>query len=454
MTTEAAPTYRFRGSVKPSAEVSRPVKAACNAVGNGSAEPSSATLDIFDVIDSWGGWWGISARDVDAALAQVGDVKTLYVRINSPGGEAIEGVAIANLLRAHAAEVRVTVYGMAASAASYIATAGDLVNMAPGSLMFVHDAWEIVLGNATDLRKAADFLDTLSDSVAGLYALKAGGTTEQWRAAMHADTWYTAESAVAAKLADSVGLDPQLPAGLPPVEDDDASDEATVIEIDVEISPAARAAARRFDLSMLPNAPAALAPPTPAEPPVIQSTNPKEADDMSDTLIKGLRERLGVADDADEATTLAALDEALAEHADPAAAASADGDAVQAALATLEADGKVVVSKTVLDELRAGAQAGAAARAKQLGEERDAAIQAAFSAGKISADRKDAWKASWDKDPEGTKADLDSLPARFPVAALPGYASADAGVEAAPLTDDEAGALAGLVGISKEGLLR
>lgn len=457
MTDHEMPRYRFRGHVEPSAEVSRPAAAYRNATGsNGAAAAgSSATLDIFDVIDSYGGWWGISATEVDAALKQIGDVDTLYVRLNSPGGEATEGVAIANLLRAHKADVRVTVYGMAASAASYIACAGDTVSMGPGSLMFVHDAWDIALGDAADMRKTADTLDTISDSIAGLYKLKAGGTTDEWRAVMHADTWYSAEAAVAAKLADRVGLDPQLPADLPPVEEDDDSSDTTVIEIDVEISPAARAAARRFDLSMLPNAPAALALKTPAEPPVTPPTENKEADAMSDTENKGLRERLGLAEDAEESAVLAKVDELLEQATKPdpdkpAAAADPDAATVAAALAK---DGKVAVSQTFLDEIKAQAAEGVKARRRQLDEDRDDAIKAAVSAGKISRDRAEHWSAYWDKDPEGAKAELDQLEARFPVGKPLGHQDGGENASAEVMTDDEAGALAALSGTSKEALI-
>jgi len=128
------PRYRFRGSIKPTAEVKRPVKAYRNAATDSAtgSKATAATIDIFDVIDSWGGWWGISAAEVDSALADLGDVETLFVRVNSPGGEATEGIAIANLLRAHAATIHVTNYGLAASAASVIAIAGDTLTMAPG----------------------------------------------------------------------------------------------------------------------------------------------------------------------------------------------------------------------------------------------------------------------------------------------------------------------------------
>lgn len=174
---------------------------------------------------------------------------------------------------------------------------------------------------------------------------------------------------------------------------------------------------------------------------------------MSDTLIAGLRTQLGLAEDADVATVLAANAEALAERADPPAANST---AVLAAAATAEApEGMTLVSTTLLATLQEGAQAGIAARAAQQTEARDRAIAAAFSAGKISADSRADWATAWDLRPEQTQQELDSLGVRFPVAkTAAGYPSADTGVETAPFSDDEADALAQLAGVSKEGLLR
>jgi ATP-dependent Clp protease protease subunit len=84
------------------------------------------------------------------------------VRLNSPGGEATEGVAIANLLRAHKATVRATVYGLAASAASVIAVAADTVSMAPGSMLMIHEASDIAFGDATRDAQAASTRSTQS----------------------------------------------------------------------------------------------------------------------------------------------------------------------------------------------------------------------------------------------------------------------------------------------------
>src|SRR5687767_4040065 len=158
-------------------------------------------LYIYDVIDSWGGYWGISASDVVAALQGAGDVT---VHINSPGGEVFEALAIFATFRNHPGTVTMRVEGWAASAASMIAMAGDQVVMEPQAMIMIHDAWSYAFGNAEDLRAEADILDKTSGNIAGMYATKAGGTADVWRAAMQAETWYTAEEAVAAGLADSI----------------------------------------------------------------------------------------------------------------------------------------------------------------------------------------------------------------------------------------------------------
>jgi ATP-dependent protease ClpP protease subunit len=158
-------------------------------------------LYIYDVIDSWGGYWGISASDVVAALQGAGDVT---VHINSPGGEVFEALAIFATFRNHPGAVTMRVEGWAASAASMIAMAGDQVVMEPQAMIMIHDAWSYAFGNAEDLRAEADILDKTSGNIAGMYATKAGGAVDVWRAAMQAETWYTAEEAVAAGLADSI----------------------------------------------------------------------------------------------------------------------------------------------------------------------------------------------------------------------------------------------------------
>jgi ATP-dependent protease ClpP protease subunit len=426
VTESTTPRYRYWGDRKPVA-LARPVETVQMAADTGRM----AQIRLYGPIDSWGAPFGVAASEVAAALDSIGS-SDVEMHVHSPGGDAFEGLAIMNLLRQHPGAVDIVVDGLAASAASIVAMGADTVTMVPGSQMMIHDASALAIGQASDMRQAADMLDSISSNAADQYAAKTGQTSDTMRAAMKATTWYKAQEAVDAGLADGV-----LTEGDPQTQTAKAATASLV-----------------FDLSMFdrePAAPRASATQTPAIPPVAPSTEPKEADTMSDTLLAGLRKQLGLADDADEATVLAANAEALNEAAEPPAAATVDTKAIAAALA---ADGKVVVSQIVLDELKAGAQAGVEARSKQLADDRDETIKAAFAAGKISAERVEAWTASWDKDPEGTKADLESLPVRFPVASnSTGYQGHDGSVGDAAFTDAQADAVAAQFGVSKEALL-
>ena len=164
-----------------------------------------AKMRLYDPVDDWGGDWGVSAKEFAVALAGLPeDVHTIHLHINSPGGMVFEGVAILNQLRQHQAKVVAIVDGLAASAASFIACGADEVQMAPNTQLMIHDAWGLAIGNAAAMREAGDLLDRLSDNIAAMYAAKAGGTTEEWRSAMLAESWYSADEAVTAGLADSV----------------------------------------------------------------------------------------------------------------------------------------------------------------------------------------------------------------------------------------------------------
>ena len=170
-----------------------------------------ATLRLYDPIDSWGGEWGVSAKEFTRALdALPDDTAEIRLHINSPGGEVFEAVTILNNLRRHRARVVAIVDGLAASAASFLAAGADELIMGRNSELMIHDAWGLCVGNAGDMRDIAGRLDALSDNIASIYASKADGSTEEWRAAMLAETWYSADEAVAAGLADVVesGVEP------------------------------------------------------------------------------------------------------------------------------------------------------------------------------------------------------------------------------------------------------
>jgi ATP-dependent protease ClpP protease subunit len=177
------------------------------------AEAGVTRIDVFDDIGE-GSWFseGLSAKDFAAQLA--GIKGPLDVHINSYGGDVGHGIAIGNTIRAYPGFKRTVVDGMAASIASVIAQAGDERIVEPGSMTFVHDAWGGCVGNAADMQKTAEDLNKHSDNLAGIYSSRAGGTKQHWRDVMKAETWYDADEAVAAGLADKKGTGQAvLPAG-------------------------------------------------------------------------------------------------------------------------------------------------------------------------------------------------------------------------------------------------
>jgi hypothetical protein len=124
------------------------------------------------------------------------------VEINSPGGNVWDGLAIYNMLRGRQAPVTTRVVGIAASIASVIALAGDSIEMAEASLFMIHDPSGMVAGTSDDMRKMANALDQHAEILAGIYTKRTGKTSAQIRAAMTAETWFTAQEAIQFGLAD------------------------------------------------------------------------------------------------------------------------------------------------------------------------------------------------------------------------------------------------------------
>jgi ATP-dependent Clp protease protease subunit len=164
------------------------------------AGEDSTTIYVYDAI----GYWGVTAADFVAAL---GGVKTgiINLKINSPGGDVFDGLAIHNALKAHAAKVNVQVEGLAASIASIIAMAGDEIRMAKNSFFMIHNAWALNAGNAADMRKLADTLDKIDGTLVQTYQDRTGGTQKDIREMMAAETWLNADEALAAGFCDVIG---------------------------------------------------------------------------------------------------------------------------------------------------------------------------------------------------------------------------------------------------------
>ncbi len=157
----------------------------------------------------------VTSGSIVEKLAEHPDAERIDLFINSPGGDVFEGLAIYNTLKDHPAPVHVTVQGLAASAASYIAMAGDHIQMGQGTFMMIHNAWTWMGGNAQDLRKQATVLDKIDASIASIYAKRAGSDVKAFQAMMRDETWLSAEDAVAKGMADRVaGAESVATAGL------------------------------------------------------------------------------------------------------------------------------------------------------------------------------------------------------------------------------------------------
>lgn len=167
-----------------------------------NAASDRAEVWIYDFIDEF----GVNANDFVRDLRAIKS-PSIDLHINSGGGLVFDGIAIYSALKNHAATVDVFVDGVAASAASFVAMAGDTVTVEKPAKVMIHDAGGLVIGNASDMREMANLLDELSDTIAGIYADRAGGKVADWRDAMRAETWYSAHQAVEAGLADRVAND-------------------------------------------------------------------------------------------------------------------------------------------------------------------------------------------------------------------------------------------------------
>jgi ATP-dependent protease ClpP protease subunit len=363
-------------------------------VGDGTV----ATIRLYGPIDSWGGFWGVSAKDVGTVLDALSDsVAQIVLRINSPGGEVFEGLAILNMFRAHKAKVTAVVDGMAGSAASFIAAGCDETVMSPGTQMIIHSPSGFSFGNATDLRKDAEFLDSLQAGIIEIYAEKAP-KVQNWDELLGEETYLTAAATVELGLADRVGVVPD--AGETSTAGDDEPEIVLVPLIPDDDGEADDRLSAR--ITRLHNrAPVARTPEPPSQ---TESGKPNRKDvTMSDSLTAGLRERLGVTDAAaSEETLLAALDEALEERADPTPPA-----------------GTVLMDAAQLTELRNNAAAGVQALAAQATARREGIVDAALRDGRIAASTRQTWLDQLDANEEGTTALLATLTAgTVPVATI------------------------------------
>lgn len=176
----------------------RPPKAKPKGViQNISTAGKRAVLAIYDEI-SW--WTGNDARTFRETLKAV-DAEVIELRINSPGGGVFEGVAIYNMLLAHPARIEVHIDGLAASIASVIAMAGEEIHISENAMLMIHNPSVYLRGESSELRKAAEVLDKIKESILNTYESVTGMDRAALSAAMDAETYYTADEAVEAGFA-------------------------------------------------------------------------------------------------------------------------------------------------------------------------------------------------------------------------------------------------------------
>ncbi|WP_243061162.1 head maturation protease, ClpP-related [Nocardioides sp. SR21] len=442
--TRAVPVARVQRLQNIQARASRLASAAGahnGAIAAVAAEPdnegkTSAELWLYGVVGGY--WWGFNDKSVGDQLRGL-NVDHITVRLNSPGGDVIQGIAIGNLLRNHKASVTVVVDGIAASAASIIAIAGDEVVMSPGSQFMIHDPWFMTMGNAKELRHDADFLDKQGANMASVYALRTGETAEAMRDAMTAEpdgTWYSAEEAVEAKLADSVGTVVAVSAAPEPpdVDLDDEDDDITARaawDLEVLISPTARAAW-------------SYKPPAASAPGSVTTPEGEPAMAFTPEQLTQMRKDLGLQADADEATIVAALSEA------------ANSAEITPPTTPQIPEGMSLVDSAVLTQLQQGAEAGRSAAATLAEQERDNAFKDALSAGKITADTAKTLRAKVEENPDtwvSTQALLDALtPGLVPTAEVGHEGEPQALGAGIELDDAEIDTFAASLGLNKEAL--
>lgn len=179
------------------AQMYRPLEAPRAAAADGS--------DVITVLDVIGyDWWtgeGVTAKRISAALRQIGD-KPVTVLINSPGGDFFEGVSIYNMLRAHPSKVTVQIIGIAASAASVIAMAGDEIQIAKLGFMMIHNTQWVASGDRHVMYETGDIMKVFDETCAEMYADRSGQSVADVQTMLDDETWLGGQGAIDKGFAD------------------------------------------------------------------------------------------------------------------------------------------------------------------------------------------------------------------------------------------------------------
>jgi ATP-dependent Clp protease protease subunit len=167
-------------------------------------DSKTAEIWLYDQIGA--SFWddGISAKTFQKELTALGKVSTINLRINSPGGDVFDGLAIYNQLKQHPARIVVDIDGLAASIASIIAMSGDEIRMAGNAMMMIHNAHGMAVGDSGEMQRMAALLTQINANLADTYAARTAQTLAQLQTWMNDESWMTAEAAVQHGFADAI----------------------------------------------------------------------------------------------------------------------------------------------------------------------------------------------------------------------------------------------------------
>lgn len=191
----AAPAVSARPGVQ--CDLSPKALEAWNPDLRAATRSSDTSITIYEPIGY--DWWtgeGVTAKRIAGALRAIGSGKDVDVYINSPGGDVFEGLAIYNLLREHEGKVTVHIMGLAASAASFLAMAGDEIRIARAGFIMIHNAWVIAMGNRHELREVANWLEPFDRAILDIYQSRTGIDAEEIAALMDSESWIGGADAV------------------------------------------------------------------------------------------------------------------------------------------------------------------------------------------------------------------------------------------------------------------
>jgi ATP-dependent protease ClpP protease subunit len=358
-------------------------------VQNKADDPNTASVEIYDDIIPF---IGVNAADFRNELQALGDgIETIDLHIHSRGGNVYEAVAIMNTLRQHPAKVVTTVDSVAASAAGFIAVgASDELIVAENAEIMAHLPWVMAIGDANDLRKTVDRLEQIGNNIASIFAARAGGTVQEWMDVLTAETWWSAQEAVDAGIADRVLKPPKRK----------SAGAATKNSIDLSV----------FNHAGRSHAPAPRKPRAHNETPQPPKAEVEKGKEPTVALSESVLQKLGLQADADDSAIEEAINK-LAERPTTVVNNTVTEPSAEQAAEALAKLGMVAVNKSAHDQMQATLAQLEADRTERIKAENEAAITNALSTGRIDAASADTWRAEIDKNRDGTLALLNTLPA-------------------------------------------